>query len=142
MKINKKSLWFQWHEIFETRSYKRLERGDSVNLCVYFWQGVMYLVYIAAVLVTALVCILHILVFLSGPYTGYWGPGVTADIGAVLTMWSCVVLLIGGIIASCVGEMEVFPKWLKFGESKPNVLVEYLKARKAKFCPMIELEDE
>ncbi len=142
MKINKKSLWFQWHKIFETISYKRLERGESVNLCVYFWQGVMYLVYIAVVLVTALFCILHILAFLSGPYTGYWGPGVTADIGAILTCLLLVMMCIMGAVAYSLDMMEVFPKWWKLGESKPNVLVEYLKARKAKFCPMIELEDK
>lgn len=142
MKINKKSLWFQWHEIFETSSYKRLERGDSVNLCVYFWQGMMYLVYIAVVLVAALVCILHILVFLSGPYTGYWGPGEVSELGAILTCTLLVMMCIMGAVAYRLDMMEVFPKWLKFGESKHNVLVEYLKARKAKFCPMIELEDK
>ena len=142
MKINKKSLWFQWHEIFETSSYKRLERGDSVNLCIYFWQGVMYLVYIAVVLVTALVCTLCILAFLSGPYTGYWGPGEVSELGAILTYALLVVMCTTGAIAYYLDMMEVFPKWLKFGESKPNTLVEYLKARKAKFCPMIELEDK
>ena len=142
MKINKKSLWFQWHEIFETSSYKRLERGESVNLCVYFWQGVMYLVYIGVVLVTELICILCILAFLSGPYTGYWGPEGVAESGIILTCLLLVMMCIMGAVAYHLDKMEVYPKWLKFGESKPNVLVEYLKARKAKFCPMIELEDK
>ena len=43
----------------------------------------------------------------------------------------------------------IIPDWMKFSkqkvtpkkETKPNILFEYVKAKKNKFCPIVKLED-
>lgn len=56
--------------------------------------------------------------------------------------------IIFGACAAARGEIYVFPSWMKVKfnnkpkkDKQPNILLEYIKAKKQKICPLIELED-
>lgn len=153
MKINRNGLWFKLHKVMETNEYYGLSNGKKVSLCPYFWKGLLglsvccILVVCSVLALFALVCILT---FLTGPYTGWWG--YTAMMQAAIPM--TLAGLFFTVVTSPFWGLPVFPNWIKkpvakvFKKTIPetpksvNVIKEYYKAHKSKFCPMIELEED
>lgn len=153
MKINRKGLWFKLHKAMGTDEYYELLDGYKVSLCPYFWKGLgCLLVCLLGVVcsVFALFALVCILTFLTGPYTGWWGFGNMATGGAVIVIGGLTITT----FTSPFWGLPVFPNWIKkpvakvFKKTIPetpksvNVIKEYYKAHKSKFCPMIELEDD
>ncbi|ALF51349.1 hypothetical protein K5_027 [Pseudomonas phage K5] len=135
MKIDKNS-WHMWlHRTFETPVYSAISSGwHSVTLCSYFWQTVFLVVWLASTVVALAAVVGSVLYSLAlGPLTGYVLGGTLAVMGFV---WI-------GIIAVFYG-VWVFYRFSRFmsskSSSKDGILVSYLKAKKAKFCPIVELK--
>jgi len=95
-------------------------------------------------------------------YTGWFFlPSILKAGFAVMATISFIILLIG-CLAAKNGDIDVFPKWFpvqmwwdkiiskaktnkketKPVAKEPNILVEFLKAKKQKFCPTIKLRKD
>ncbi|WIC39328.1 hypothetical protein vFB297_1210 [Pseudomonas phage vFB297] len=135
MKINKNSWHMRLHRKFETSIYWNISSDwKTVTLCSYFWQTVLLVVWLASTVVSLAAVIGSVLYSLVlGPITGYVLGGTLAVMGFV---WI-------GIIAVFYG-VWVFYRFSRFmsskSSSKDGILVSYLKAKKAKFCPIVELK--
>ncbi|AZF89735.1 hypothetical protein QE332_gp124 [Pseudomonas phage vB_PaeM_LCK69] len=135
MKIDKNSWHMRLHRTFETPVYSAISSGwQIVTLCSYFWQTVFLVVWLALTVVALAAVAGSVLYSLAlGPLTGYVLGGTLAVMGFV---WI-------GIIAVFYG-VWVFYRFSRFmsskSSSKDGILVSYLKAKKAKFCPIVELK--
>lgn len=138
MKISTKSWHFRLNQLVnENKAGEILMFGTT--LCPYFWLTVRSLLSIGMYL--ALLVALFI-ILIAAPVAFYWYPSALG--GAGLIIWG---------VAAVMYLLTVFPKqvaeWLnkKYPgettiEKKPNILVEYIKAKKAKFCPIVEVVRE
>lgn len=159
MKISGKGLWFWLHGLHNSDEHWELTQGRSASLCPYFWKGLLYLfsvlffsLVVTAIITAAVLLLASSLLFITGPYTGYW---------SIADPYALVLLLFAifgvGLSAWLDNSIDFAPKYMQGlikrknptrkdsvtkTEAKPNVVVEYLKAKKAKMCPMIELEEE
>lgn len=123
MKINKNS----WH-------YKFLNKHMNVypiknNLCGYFWQVVGHLALSVFVLTS---CLFIVLTMLS-PLLLFFKFKINE-------------FLVAGIIIDILIILILLPALLRKIFKKPigsnNLILEYIKAKKSKLCPIIEFVDE
>lgn len=155
MKINKNSWHFKLHKWVVSPVYQKLKYGENVSLCRYFWgtvgcviAAIFTLMFSTVVVMAVFSTVTSPLYFLLVAFTGldFLGKGY-ADVGGVFLIISIPISLIIGLIAAFRGEMEVFPSWLKFSsentrvQRKPSLILNYVKAKKDKICPLVELED-
>lgn len=169
MEINeiKENSWhFKFHEKRRTQTHYRLYNNQAITLCSYFWStvgvlllslaqlvgwviGAIGLIFITGALIYLLVIVpLNSLLFI---YTGI-GYEHKLSNGLVIVLVECIAAILVGIVTTLQGDMEVCPKWLKLPkfdkdtkivENKtPNLLLEYMKAKKAKVCPLVQLKRE
>ena len=154
-KIDKKGLWFKLHESASTEEYYGLMVGRPVSVYTWFWKG-MGLLFFCTLIGLAGLGVLFIMMtmvsFLLSPLTGYHG---LSETGLYFVIVLPILFLMIGMLSTLEGNMEVWPKWIKdplhklFKSSKPktpkkpksNILIQYYKARKEKWCPMLTLED-
>lgn len=159
MKVNKNSWHYKLMNYFNFDIIDDLEYGSNVTLCRYFWNTVgSIIVLLGAILVG--ICVagllsLVLLAFVIAPISyltqSYFGFGwdFATELGALMIwiVWVGVPLCMG-LEATVKGKIKVFPNWMKVKlpepvpNTKPNILVEYVKAKKNKFCPLIELDKE
>lgn len=138
MQIKKQS----WHY----RLVNFLFNGPSENLCNYFWQVIFS---IFTVLVFTLV-----LPFCFGMvfYTGFDSAKELLDSFNTLAFFPLVLLtgyisiiLIGSFSFSLVflcEQLKNFDKSKEYKVKKPNILIEYYKAKKGKYCSKIDFIDK
>ncbi len=130
MKISKSS----WHY----KLIKRYEEEPANNLCVYFWQVVLGLLIpvfiIGAVSFIIFFIISDTLIFMSG---------VIGFILFVLFLVYVGLPLYDKYIEPFYNKyIKREPKPLKpKKDKKPNLTIEYLKAKKQKICPILEWEE-
>lgn len=119
MKVSRSS----WHYKFIT--YNGFNTYTTTNLCGYFWLLVWsILFYLSTRFVLAWVFV--------GPYISY----LTGDIGySVITI---AVAIMGGVVV--LGHLTDYLT-NKYTQQEPNILLEYLKAKKKKVCPLIFFTD-
>ncbi|QAX98093.1 hypothetical protein [Pseudomonas phage PaGz-1] len=135
MKINKNSWHMRLHRALETPVYLNITSGWKITtLCSYFWQTVLLVVWLAATVVSLAAVVGSVLYSLIlGPLTGY-------VLGSTLAVMGFVWI---GIIAIFYG-VWVFYRLARLmsseSTSKDGILVAYLKAKKSKFCPIVEVE--
>lgn len=167
MKIKKNSFWFWLHESWGSGEYHELEyRGHAVSLCPYFWKGCSILVFyvVCALAVTAVALFLLSMLFtlLVSPYLGIWLNNFIVTFNIMCWMVALIATILFGIVellpASIKGDIpwiptyisKYFPEWkskekkyrkMSEPEKQPNILVQYIKAKKSKWCPLIELEE-
>jgi hypothetical protein len=157
MKISKNSWHYKLNKLAQTGACYDLIYGMS--LCQYFWYTVSAILKILGVicggvfLLGLMLGFLYLFVITPINSLSYLliGVGFDANIeqGLVFLTMELAFVSFAGLLAALRGEMAVFPKWLKFKtikpkqkkESKPNLIVEYIKAKKAKVCPLVKLED-
>jgi len=137
MVINKNS----WH-------YKLVEFGVnskydiSNNLCVYFWQSVRG--FLLSIVALALVCLLvcAICFMLAAPFM----PLMVVEALFALIAWIILGFVIRSLFLETISKdhclmIDVFAKLKsKEKEGKPNIVKEYLKAKKQKICPTLTFE--
>lgn len=119
-----------WHFKLNGRWWGIWEH-DSSNLCKYFWETVL------SVLITAL--IVSVICFVIGMW-GYliWNvPFYNKIMGVIIIAWffSIVFVPIFAIkgFRKLVGEDVAIPI--------PSLFAEYVKAKKNKYCPIIEFRN-
>lgn len=165
MIISKNSWHFklnsQWgsHELRYT-----LSKGNKISLCQYLWETMKSLLGLIASslsIIFLIGCCLYVisspLVLLFSTFTGiWWNIPDYYTMGMTVIIMEIILGTIYGMLATLFGPMKVFPKWLPvdkwFGiaidkslqhtPKKVNIFVEYVKAKKAKVCPMIEFKGE
>lgn len=143
MIINKNS----WHYKVLTRKFIILGIWEpSRSLCVYFWQVVLKLT----------MCFLQVLLPLSPlvPITLFFiewsNPPIIISILTLLGLSVGIVILLFGTVRALVflAELVVFLKRKYLGNStatikpkEPSILLNYIKAKKEKVCPLLTFED-
>lgn len=159
MKVNKNSWHYKLMNYFNFDIIVDLRYGSNVTLCRYFWNVIGSIIAllgaitlgICATALASLVLMAFVIApisYLTQSYLGF-GWDTASEIGVVM-IWICWVVLpfFVGLEDAIKGNMKVFPNWMKIKlpepapETKPNILVEYVKARKNKFCPLVELDKE
>lgn len=117
----------------------------SKTICPYFWGSIWNLVgmpsawlfvfyAVGCIPSTFVVGLLDLSPHLKG--TGFIGLTIIAILG-----W-LIILLFTLLFCVCVVMVQEVNKKRKHKtEKKPSVIKEYIKAKKNKFCPMIEFED-
>ena len=158
MKVNKNSWHFKLLKKADSSVVDKLRGGHNITLCNYFWVVVfsglkllaaglgitMAVVGIAALLLMMLNGIIT-LFFASwlplsptNAHFSFAGLFLTVTFGGLfLIEWS----------KQLIRDGQIVPDYLKFKKSevvverKPNLLLDYLKAKKAKACPLVTLED-
>lgn len=155
IKINEESLLFKLNKVIDSPSYRQLIYTQSTSLCEYFWYGCL------GGLAVTIVClgllgvgylIVCALVFLTGPYTGWWGFVNMSEIGGMIVIFALVVVGTTGWFWG----LPIVPNWIKYPFSKllpenieskdqpvkVSIILEYYKAYKEKWCPVIVLDKE
>jgi len=117
----------------------------SKTICPYFWGSVWNLVGMPSVWVVIFYLVGYLpsmfvvnLLELSSPLkgTGLLGLTIMAIVGWI------IILLFVLFVCTCVHLTQKFNKKRKpKTNNKPSVIKEFIKAKKNKFCPMIEFKD-
>lgn len=134
MNINKSSLWYNL-------AYTGAGHNEvSSSLCMFFWQAVL------GILVVAWMAVMIVIVGLFLLY-----PALQFLIGysTVIAALSFIVwLVVAANVRSIVIQDEVGPDWLRKEihgrvkiDKQPSVIVEFIKAKKSKFCPTLTFTD-
>lgn len=139
MNISKKS----WHyKLVRSTLYGK----TSHSLCIYFWQVIISMIVVAglaAVLLCVGVGVLAVIVALLAAIASpilVWAFHITwipkELVGAGCGLWGLGLGFAIGMAFVWFMKKKVQPK-LKAMDEQPNLLVEYLKAKKQKVCPQI-----
>ena len=166
MKVNKNS-WhyktachgntdaiFQSEELYGTINFCKYCRKALVGLLKYISEGFVVLFGMllgVGFLWGAFSC----LVFAFSGLTGIYLPNLVhiemgAVTGVIIICCNVIALIVGSLLYKH-GDIKFLPDYLskylperaKVNKTtKPNILVEYVKAKKNKFCPLIELDKE
>lgn len=141
-----------------------LRKGNKISLCEYFWETVKSILglLVTTTITTGLigVCgyvILSPLLLMFSSFTGiWWDIAEYYKLGAIVMIFTIILVPIFAVLSTLFGPMKVFPKWFpadkwlgkvidKSKEHTPekvNILVEWIKAKKSKVCPVIEFKGE
>lgn len=152
MKISKDS----WHYRTLTDGLFWLDGWVASNsLCLYFWQVFFRLLMGFGI---AMVATSPLVFYIVGVMELY-APEHMALILLLLPWVVCglVVSVVGGVIVAmlCIGlvfyaigsllswlwGVSPLNKYIKKAENRPSIIVEYVKAKKDKVCPILEFED-
>lgn len=146
MDINKNS----WHYQFVDSVFKNVSR----SLCVYFWQVVWSIIVntTAAILsIAVFLCMLGLsLFFLSVPFF------TTDPLASILSfvIWAYLLFNMKGLLTDMLTRSNpdsVFLKEIKLfnkpeksltKNKEPNIITEYVNAKKAKICPTLNFVDK
>lgn len=164
MNINKSSWHFKLLNKMDFRVARQLKYEDSnVTLCQYFWNVVAAVIIGATIGLFITFLVLGSLFIVSSMVTGLvvffgasWLPVV--EYGSFMFGHHSVGLALSFLISTAfiwqtaIDQVKaglIVPDWMKFSkqkvtpkkETKPNILFEYVKAKKNKFCPIVKLED-
>ena len=164
MKLNKKS----WHAWFYKMLYG-WDRKFPNNLCAYFWKMLLSIIVAPVLLLVCLPLYIegliskrdhhrdgyfhdaHIIasifawiglfLIFSGVYVWFAGWESNWHIPAI-TLYGILAVIIIGLILNYYDEKRIkSPKNTHLVEKKPNVFIEFIKAKKNKYCPKIEWEE-
>lgn len=131
LKVSKNS----WHYRYMV---DLLSFDQPKTLCGYWWKLVWALISapsVALVFIAVALFGLYVgLFFLTLPVSQFFIDGVTNGIRLLsLVLWTFVFLAI-------IKHYNLFWYRAEVKERKPNIAVEYIKAKKRKICPLIEYE--
>lgn len=134
MKVNSNSWHYKLLNHVLSDSADEVRKG-SVGLCEYFWK-VCWSAFLG-------VGIIALAIFFSFTLVApllYWaGVPLLLDFVAVGVFWYAIA----GMCLSIAGVRYVYLKWsYRVGDRPPSLLMERIKAHKAKVCPLIEFEEE
>lgn len=157
MKVNKNSWHYKLMDYWDYEVIDQLLYGNNVTLCQYFWNvvgAILQSVAFAAMIVVAIAVFVFlafaiIIAPINYLLTAYFGvPELMEGLGVVTIFIFWVLLpLAGGIEEYMRGNIKGIPDWMRLvpkeivkKEKKPNLAWEYIKAKKRKVCPLIQLE--
>jgi len=164
MNINKSSWHFKLLDKLDFKISRRLKYEDEVvTLCQYFWNVVAAVIIGATIGFIMTFLVLGSLLVLSSMVIGLviffgasWLPVV--EYGGFMFSYHAMGMGLSFLFSTAfifqtaiyqVKAGLIVPDWMKFSkqeikpkkETKPNILFEYVKAKKNKFCPVVKLED-
>lgn len=157
MKVNKNSWHYKLMDYWDYKVIDQLLYGNNVTLCQYFWNVVGAILQSGGFAIMIVVAIALFLALFFGIViapinyllTAYFGvPELMEGLGVVTIFIFWVFLpLAGGIEEYLRGNIKGIPDWMRSTskeivkkEKKPNLAWEYIKAKKRKVCPLIQLE--
>ena len=158
MKINKDSWHFKLLESNKSDYFYVLTHGGNVTLCKYFWVVVANVLAFCGkwvgITMGCIAALSLLAVMLSGVVTFFFANWIPFNevnarasfVGLTLTT-ICFICATIEAAKNMLVDGRIVPNYLKFKKSevtvehKPNLLLDYLKAKKAKVCPLITLED-
>lgn len=164
MNINRNSWHYKLLSKMDFRVARQLKYEDSnVTLCQYFWNVVAAslaficaTIIITSVVLGSLFIAFSILVGLAIFFGASWLPVVEhgsfmfgSHVGGLIFSFLVGTAFVWQTALEQVKAGLIIPDWMKFSkqkvtpkkETKPNILFEYVKAKKNKFCPIVKLED-
>jgi hypothetical protein len=171
MQISENSWHFKLNNLYDRNVIGYLKQGCNVTLCEYFWATVWSLICLIGSCVKwvgiSIVCLVVFWLLVGNPlstliqlHSGWIVSGVDElQLGLIILYLDLVIVTLIGILLAKDGHMKVFPKWLpipklwnwitdkassqpKQVKSEPNLVLEFLKAKKQKICPLIKLKSE
>lgn len=138
MEINPTSWHFRAIKYaYRMKAYDYQQWGTT--LCGYFWS-----VFFACLTIFAKLLVVFFILWLLvyNPISYLWAPTVEKLMIAII--WGCAL----GFAVFAFGGMYLIQKYRSWSEKRPvkkqkqpNILVEYIKARKEKFCPIVKIVD-
>lgn len=135
MKISSNSWHWKLNKIFT--EYPR----SSYSLCTYFWLTVRNICIVSFLTIMALIVTSAVLSPI-GYLLGWYGSSEFVYIG--LGFDYIILALVVYILLKMYWEETIKPKWFKdSGKTKTkrvNIAFEYVKAKKSKICPILEVE--
>lgn len=157
MKVNKNSWHYKLMDYWDYKIIDQLLYGNNVTLCKYFWntigailQSVGFVLMICTAIALLSLCFFGIIVApINYLLTAYFGvPELCEGLGVVTIFLFWVILpIIAGFEEYMRGNIKGIPDWMRSTPKEevvvtksPNLVWEYLKAKKAKVCPLIQLE--
>ncbi|WPH64703.1 hypothetical protein [Vibrio phage vB_VpaP_SJSY21] len=138
MKISKNS----WHYKLNSKVHGKYTIGHINNLCEYVRRLFTSLLLLLFIFVALVVLIFIAVVPIIGVFSELSGPMLSTQIIGT----GCYIIM--GIAGIVIGAANLFDKIScsmksKKGKKKePNIFVEYIKAKKSKFCPTIEFSND
>lgn len=166
MKISKTS-WHYWLNNKlrdDSHTMYNLKRGYPVSLCWYFWFTIVTIIQALAgaimlatfgtgLVYLSWVSVINPVVSMFALFTGYGYELAYIEglyIGIVLL---CVITTWGGCYFYSQGEIKFAPEWLSkhfkrqrkvapVAHKEPSIFFKYIKAKKQKVCPLIELDEK
>lgn len=145
MNIKRTSWHYKLHNFWDEGRVPR-----DMTLCGYFWKTVWLLVCSITIIVVAPLIASLLLVAVAGialTLVGIQPPDPTTLAG----FFTCIVvgavacLVVTGAVAAFIklkGKPHAKELSTNWKEREPSLLEKYLKARKDKYCPLIEFIDE
>lgn len=139
MKVSRDS----WHYKILMDEHK-LKTRNGVSLCLYFWMVVfnIFAWCLIGVLAPAVACVFLGIVYLTG-YVWYFMVAGWFGVGSFDTN----AIEMSFIINSIFLVIWIFSMFVRYNnkekdkqKSSDNLFVEYVKAKKRKVCPLIEVE--
>lgn len=162
MKINRDSWHFKLIQEYDRDLAWELKNGYRISFCKYFWCVMwcfpkMFAVFLMLVTLAAFAftgfCLL-IVYPLNFLLIGLFDIVLLEDpkgIGIFGMLLSLSLTVVISFTLAFQGDLKVVPKYLKFPEKqpkpkaniekRPNIFLEYIKAKKAKMCPLVTLQD-
>lgn len=158
MKVNKNSWHFKLLKKVDSGVVDKLRCGDNITLCNYFWavvlSGLKLLAAGLGITIAAVSLVALLLMMLSGIITLFFASWLPlSPTNAHFSFFGLfLTVTFGGLFLiewskQLIRDGQIVPDYLKFKKSdvtvehKPNLLSDYLKAKKAKVCPLVTLED-
>ena len=163
MNINKSSWHFKLLDYWDFKIVRKLRKNEPVTLCQYFWNvvgGTLFTSCMASVvtlfasvfLYVTIGAVIGLVIFFGASWLPVIEYGGVIDTMYTVGLSVCLVFAViqtFELMKAQVKEGKIVPQWMKFSkqeitpkqETKPNILFEYVKAKKNKFCPVVKLED-
>lgn len=133
MEINEKSWHFRLVK-FTTYQSARNIRDYGGTLCEYFWLVVFAI--FANIFKAAGVLFLTWL-FIYNPVSYIWAPDDSKLL--LIFMWVSFFVLVGIVFAVFFIRDKLRNRNRVHKVKQPNIVIEYLRAKKQKFCPVIKI---
>jgi hypothetical protein len=124
---------------------------ESKTLCPYFWGSIWNVIvvniwYIFMFHAIGAICSLPLMEILERFFTMKGWSGLYIGVVSGYALATCVIFLIIVLVKSYIFLIESFLQKRKDREerkveTKPSVVVEYMKSVKSKVCPLIKFED-
>jgi hypothetical protein len=132
MKVSKNS----WHYKLNDSLFQGYIESAGNNLCRYFWMtiGSMCKVCIGLLIITLIITL--VTVGVRALYLGVAALCLNA-VSLQIAVWLFLLLLIAlpSVAINCLRRFIISTKI-----PAPNILIEFIKAKKDEYCPMIDFE--
>lgn len=134
MKINQNSWHFKLHDKFSSKSHWRFYQGKPVSLCSYFWRTIG-LILLSICMMGFFILIAAVLI--SGPFFWLFEGD---DRKAVFLVLIVEMVLLCMAVGSAIIDSDWWQKKRPKVKRDPGLFRSWLRAKKSKVCPLLELE--